>query len=141
MKNPISKIWKTISPKARREQAEELELAKEKAAYEAECEFCFRTNVNIMETILKQCPDNHLIVIERTVGWPGESFEESKANLLYNMKELDAFRYERGSCRLCYNPRLCWNNPEWMVRKYWSSGYQDIIIRWEYVPYPKDWQK
>lgn len=135
---------KSQTPKARRMRliadVREVECTK---AYIEQRDFCLRVNTSILETLFKQCPKNHLIVIGRTCGTARpDTFEESVKELTASIKSDERFRIERGSCRVVINPANC-KSIAATVHDYYGyfGGSYDVITRWEFVPYPSRWIK
>lgn len=135
---------KNKTPQARRERMINEAIDEERnKAYNKDQEFCFRVNTSILDTLFKQCPKDHLIVIGRTVGTGRpDTFEDSVKELVASIQPEERLRVEYGSCRVVINPANCLNVHSTVSFYYGHfGGHHDIITRWKYVPYPNRWKK
>lgn len=131
---------KKLTPKARRLRR----LEEEQKAYERETQECESINSKIMATLLEQCPEGHLIVTERNVGWTQSfSFEDDVKVFLDEMLPEEDMRKDYDTCRMCYNPANCKKyNPMYLAKQASFNGrlHNDYIVRWKFVPYPEWWK-
>lgn len=112
-------------------------------------EHCFDTNLEILKNIIAQCPEKHLIVIERTCCSSTITFEESIEVLLEEFSPNDTYSKEDYSFRSIINPA---NLDDYHFDAFWVAcelsvwpnedkfyGGYGLINLWKFIPYPENW--